>query len=78
MVKVVDQEMKRKERDIIGRRFVSMKSLMAVLMGVAVLLVIFSYATVSTGWELPLGGETPSIGNQLKLLSMDIPLTGNP
>ena len=50
----------------------------AVLIGLGVLLVISSYATVSTGWELPFGGGTPPIGDQLKLLSMDIPLTGNP
>jgi hypothetical protein len=52
--------------------------LTTVLISVGVLLVISSYATVSTGWEFSLGGETPSIGDQLKLLSMDIPLTGNP
>jgi len=47
-------------------------------MSLGVLLLISSYATVSTGLELLLRGETPSIGDQLKLLSMDIPLTGNP
>jgi hypothetical protein len=58
---------------------INIKSVLTtVLIGLGVLLVISSYATVSTGWELPLGGETPSIGDQLKLLSIDIPLTGNP
>jgi hypothetical protein len=52
--------------------------LTAVLINLGVLLVISSYATVSTGWDLLLRGETPPIGDQLKLLSMDIPLTGNP
>jgi hypothetical protein len=52
--------------------------LIAVLISLSVLSVISSWATVSTGWEIPLGGETPSIGDQLKLLSIDIPLTGNP
>jgi hypothetical protein len=52
--------------------------LKAVLMNIAVLLVISSYATVSTGWEILPRGETPSIGDQLKLLSMDIPQTWDP
>jgi len=52
--------------------------LTTVLISLGVLLVISCYATVSTGWELWLRGETPSIGDQLKLLSMDIPQTGNP
>ena len=52
--------------------------LTTVLISLGVLLVISCYATVSTGWELLLRGETPSIGDQLKLLSMDIPQTGNP
>ena len=47
-------------------------------MSLGVLLLISSYATVSTGLELLLRGETPSIGDQLKLLSIDIPLAGNP
>ena len=51
--------------------------LTTVLISVSVLLVISSYATVSTGWEFPLGGETPPIGDQLKLLSIDIPQTWN-
>jgi len=52
--------------------------LTTVLISLGVLLVISCYATVSTGWELLLRGETPSIGDQLKLLSMDIPQAGNP
>ena len=52
--------------------------LTTVLISLGVLLVISCYATLSTGWELWLRGETPSIGDQLKLLSMDIPQTGNP
>jgi hypothetical protein len=39
---------KEKERDIIGRRFVIMKSLTAILMGVAVLIVISSCANFPT------------------------------
>ena len=77
MVRVVNGDEEEKERGKIGGRFVIMKSLIAVLMGVGVLLVISSYATVSTGWELPLGGGTPPIGDQLKLLSIDIPQTWN-
>ena len=49
-----------------------------VLIRVAVLLVISCYATVSTGVELLLRGETPSVGDHLKLLSIDIPQTWNP
>lgn len=43
-----------------------------------VLLLISSYATVSTGWDLWLRGETPSVQDHLKLLSMEIPQTWNP
>jgi hypothetical protein len=58
---------------------INIKSVLtAVLISLGVLLLISSYATVSPGWELPLGGETPSIGDQVKLLSMDIPSTWNP
>jgi len=49
-----------------------------VLIRVAVLLVISCYATVSTGVELLLRGETPSVGDHLKLLSIDIPQTWSP
>jgi hypothetical protein len=50
-----------------------------VLITLGVLSVISSYATVSNGWDFLLRGETPYIGDsQLKLLSMDIPYTGNP
>ena len=49
-----------KKRDIIGRRFVIMKSLIAVLMGVAVLSVISSCGTVTTGPE----GSSILIGNK--------------
>lgn len=53
--------------------------LTTVLISLGVLLVISSYATVSIGWDILLRGETPGIGDtQLKLLSMDIPYTGNP
>jgi hypothetical protein len=61
------------------KKMMNMRSfLTTVLISLGVWLVISSYATVSTGWDLMLRGETPSIGDQLKLLSMDIPLTGNP
>jgi hypothetical protein len=53
-------------------------ALTTVLISLGVLLIISSYATVSTGWELLPRGETQSVGDHLKLLSMDIPLTGNP
>lgn len=61
------------------KEVMNIKSVLStVLISLGVLLVISSYATVSTGVDLLLRGETPSIGDQLKLLSMDIPLTGNP
>jgi hypothetical protein len=70
-----------KERDIIGRRFVIMKSLMAVLMGVAVLLVISSCATVTEGPEgssISIGKiEPPSSADEFRLLSVDVPHSGN-
>ena len=55
--------------------------LRAVLMNIAVLLVISSWATITEGqegyfnWTL---GKQPSSEGELKLLSLDIPLTGNP
>ena len=52
--------------------------LTAGLISLGVLLVISSYATVSTGRDLWLRGETPSVGDHLKLLSMDIPQTWSP
>ena len=70
-----------KESDITGRRFVIMRSLMALLMGVAVLLVISSCATVTEG---PEGSyislrkqELPSSEDELRLLSVDVPHKGN-
>ena len=73
-----------KERDIIGRRFVIMKSLMAVLMGVAVLLVISSCATITDITDGPEGSsnlilnkEPPSSADELRLLSVDVPHSGN-
>ena len=41
-------------------------------------LAISSWVTVSPGWELPIGGGTKPIGDQLILVSMDIPLTWTP
>ena len=52
-----------KERDIIGRRFVIMKSLIAVLMGVVIMLLVFSCATVPT---------EPLTSGELRLLSIDV------
>ena len=52
--------------------------LKAVLINIAVFLVISSWATVSSGWELPIGGGTRPIGDQLRLVSMDIPQTWTP
>jgi hypothetical protein len=53
-----------KRRGIIGRRFVIMKSLIAVLMGVVIMLLVFSCATVPTG---------PLAPRELRLLSMQVP-----
>jgi hypothetical protein len=50
--------------------------LKAVLMNIAVLLVISSWATITEGAEIDirsLFGKEPSSGGELKLLSMDIP-----
>ena len=70
-----------KERDIIGRRFVIMKSLIAVLMGIAVLIVISSCANINTGPEgsyISIGKqESPSSADELRLLSVDVPQSGN-
>jgi hypothetical protein len=61
------------------KRMINIRSVLTVvLIGLGVLLIIFSYATISTGWDLLLRRETPAIGDHLKLLSMNIPLTGNP
>lgn len=49
--------------------------LKAVLIKMAVLLVISYWATVSSGWDLPIGEGTKPIGDQLKLISMDVPQT---
>ena len=54
----------KKERDIIGRRFVIMKSLIAVLMGVVIMLLVFSCATVPT---------EPLTSGELRLLSVQVP-----
>ncbi|MGA2468673.1 MAG: hypothetical protein ABSH06_30580, partial [Thermodesulfobacteriota bacterium] len=58
-----------------------MKSLIAVLMGVAVLLVISSCATITTGLEgssISIGKkEPPSSADELRLLSVDVPQSGN-
>ena len=54
----------KKERDIIGRRFVIMKCLIAVLMGVVIMLLVFSCATVPT---------EPLAPRELRLLRMQIP-----
>ncbi len=55
--------------------------LKAVLMNIAILLVISSWATITEGqvpyFNWTLGKESPSEG-ELKLLSLDIPQTGNP
>ncbi len=48
--------------------------LRVVLMNIAVLLVISSWAIVSFS-QISLGGKTQPIGDQLKLISMDIPET---
>jgi hypothetical protein len=70
-----------KKRDIIGRRFVIMKSLIAVLMGVAFLSVISSCGTVTAGPEgssISIGKKEPSSSaDELRLLSVDIPQSGN-
>jgi hypothetical protein len=58
-----------------------MKSLIAALMGVAILLVISSCATVTEGPEGPsisLGKKgPPSSATELRLLSVDVPQSGN-
>ncbi len=41
-------------------------------------LAIISWVTVSPGWELPIGGGTKPIGDQLILVSMEVPLTWTP
>ena len=57
-----------------------MKSLIAVLMGVAVLLVISSWATITEGQgglSFPFGGGEPYRGVELRLLSMEVPQSWN-
>ena len=56
-----------------------MKLLIAVLMGIAVLIVISSCATTEgpEGRSLLLGIQEPSSRDELKLLSMDVPQSGN-
>ncbi|MGB7573630.1 MAG: hypothetical protein WBN53_07185 [Thermodesulfobacteriota bacterium] len=58
-----------------------MKSLIAVLMGVAVLSVISSCGTITTGPEgssISIGKkEPPSSADELRLLSVDVPQSGN-
>ena len=52
----------------------------AVLMSIAVLLVISSCATITEGPEgthLSLGKKEPSSGGELRLLSVDVPQSGN-
>ncbi len=50
----------------------------AVLINIAVLLVIFSWATVSSGLDFRLRGEIPAVGDHVKLISIDIPQTLTP
>ncbi len=52
--------------------------LKAVLLYAVLFLAISSWVTASSGWELPIGGGTKPIGDQLVLVSMDIPLTRTP
>ena len=52
--------------------------LKAVLVDIAIFLVISSWATMSSGWELPIGGGTQPIGDRLILVSMDVPLRWTP
>ncbi len=67
---------KQEESRNIGRRLVGMKLILkAVLLNIVLFLAIASWVTVSSGWELPIGGGTKPIGDQLILVSMDIPLT---
>ena len=47
----------------------------AFVMNLAIFLLIAPWVTVSSGWEFPIGGGTRPIGDQLILVSMDIPLT---
>ena len=69
----------RKKKLAVREDVLVMKLLLkAVLMNIVVLLVISSRATVSSGWELPIGGGTRPIGDQLRLVSMDIPQTWTP
>jgi hypothetical protein len=51
-----------------------------VLVSIIICLVISSCATITEGPEGPsfsLGNKEPSVGSEFKLLSIDIPLTGN-
>ena len=59
---------------------VIMKSLIAILMGVAVLLVISSCATITYGPEgssISLGKKERPSADELRLLSVDVPQSGN-
>jgi hypothetical protein len=54
--------------------------LKAVLMNIAVLLVISSWATITEGQEVYFNwfsGKEPSSVGELKILSMDVPISGN-
>ena len=71
--------MRKKKVAVREEFFLVMKLLLkAVLMNIAVFLVISSWATVSSGWEFPIGGGTRPIGDQLRLVSMDIPQSWTP
>ena len=47
--------------------------LKAVFINIAVILVISSWANMSSGWDLFRRGEISGVGDHLKLISMDIP-----
>jgi hypothetical protein len=79
VLRVVDREMERKKKVAEGG-FGVMKSIVkAVFMNVAVLLLISSCATTEgpEGRSLSLGIQEPPSRDELRLLSMDIPQSGN-
>jgi hypothetical protein len=63
------------------RRFLVMKLILkAVLMNIAFLLVISSYANITEGTEgsyFSLGGKEPPMTGELRLLSINVPLSEN-
>jgi hypothetical protein len=81
MVRVLDQEIKREKKTQYRKEVLIMKLILrAVLMNIAVLLVISSCATITEGPEGPsfsLGRKEPSSGGELRLLSVDVPQSGN-